>query len=139
MDAVMDVIFSSPVGFILAGADVSNLLASIQDLFIVSTLLCHLPGLLKFLQGPLTWPFLAPKASDKSGVGFVQGVANEAVRRRLEEGNTGGKRDVLQHWLEYRGKEGEKMSEHELQVEALGPMYLSLSPHLHPPSPLFYP
>jgi hypothetical protein len=138
LDVVMDVVFGAPVGFVEAGKDVNNLINSIKELFWASTVLGHLPGLVKLLQFPVIWNLLAPTPKDKNGIGFVMGIAEQAVSRRLGngkeresghgEGKLGaqkGRRDVLQHWVEYRDKDGKGMTQDEIQLEALGPMYVS--------------
>lgn len=118
----MDVVFGAPMGFVAEGKDVRNLLASIQETFILATVLVHLPAVVKFMQFPLIWSLVAPTPKDKRGVGVLMGVGDDAVKKRLEEGNVGKKRDVLQHWVERRDREGEGMTEEEMKLEAFGPM-----------------
>lgn len=77
------------------------------------------PELVTVLQLPFIWPFVIPKPTDISGVGYVIGVGNEAVRKRLAGETTS--RDIVQHWIEYRDKDGERMTTEELMREAAGP------------------
>lgn len=118
----MDVGFGAPMGFVAEGKDIRNLLAGIQKTFVLATVLSYLPAVVKFMQIPLIWSLAAPTLEDKSGVGVIMGVGDEAIRKRLEEGNVGKKRDVLQHWIEHRDREGEGMTEDEMKLEAFGPM-----------------
>ncbi len=94
MDVIMDVVFGDPVGSIDAG--VSNSIRSVQTLFLMGNILSLLPEVVTFLQLPSIWSWVAPKPSDKDGIGFMLGVGIEAIRKRLEDGNVAQRRDVFQ-------------------------------------------
>lgn len=124
MDVVMDVVFGSPMGFVAQAKDVDNFLCSLREMFTMVTLLAHMPALVRIMQLPFIWPFVAPKPTDKSSIGFLMGIGFKAVEKRLKDGNPEKRRDVLQQWIEYRDLEGVGMTEYEMKVETLGPMYV---------------
>jgi hypothetical protein len=82
----------------------------------------NLPGLVKFLQKPWIWKFVAPKPTDLTGPGALEGVSNGAVRKRLGHGNPQNGRDLLQQFLEYRDQNGQPLSSTEIDLEALTPV-----------------
>lgn len=119
IDVVMDIAFFAPLGFLKQGIDIGGLLNSISTTFKVGNIFMLVPELVTVLQLPFIWPFVIPKPTDISGVGYVIGVGNEAVRKRLAGETTS--RDIVQHWIEYRDKDGERMTTEELMREAAGP------------------
>jgi hypothetical protein len=125
VDVVMDLSFGAPLGFVAQGKDIGNLIQSVQALFIGANVMVNLPGLVKFMQLPFIWKLVGPKPTDLKGPGALQGVAFNAVKKRLEEGNVKGRRDLLQQFLEYRDQEGNTISKRELEIEALTPVYVT--------------
>jgi len=95
-DVNMDAVFGDPVGFVDAGKDVSNLIRSVQNVFLMGNILSLLLEVVTFLQLPPIWSWVAPKPSDKGGIGFMLGVGIKAIRKRPEDGNVAQRRDVLQ-------------------------------------------
>ena len=87
MHVVMDLSFSDPIGFVKQGKDVGGLIQSVHDLYAGANLIVNLPGLVKFMQKPWIWKSVGPKPTDLTGHGALEGVANKAVRKRLEHGN----------------------------------------------------
>lgn len=71
---------------------------------------------------------MGPKPTDLKSPGALQGVTFNAVKKRLEEGNVKGSRDLLQYFLEYRDQKGSPLSRRELDIEALMPVYVT--PHI---------
>lgn len=118
----MDVVFGSPLGFVAQAKDVNNFLLSLRDMFTFVTILAHMPVLVKIMQLPFIWPFVAPKPTDKRSIGLLMGAGNDAVEKRLRDGNVEKRKDVLQQWIEYRDLDGVGMTEAEMKIETLGPM-----------------
>lgn len=124
MDVVMDLSFSDPIGFVKQGKDVRGLIQSVHDLFTGANFMVNLPGLVKFLQKPWIWRFVAPKSTDLTGPGALEGVSNAAVKKRVEHGNPKNRKDLLQQFLDYRDQDGQPLSSKEIDLEALTPVWV---------------
>jgi hypothetical protein len=122
MDVAMDVSFGEPIGFVKQSKDVDGIIKSVHDLFAVANIVTLIPGITRFMQLSFIYPFVAPKPTDKTGPGMLRGVADNAVKARVEKGNVNERRDLLQQFVEYRSQDGEPLSRLELENEALTPM-----------------
>lgn len=118
----MDVSFGEPIGFVKQSKDVDGIIKSVHDLFAVANIVTLIPGITRFMQLPFIYPLVAPKPTDKTGPGMLRGVADKAVKARVEKGNVNERRDLLQQFVEYRSQDGEPLSRLELENEALTPM-----------------
>lgn len=118
----MDISFGEPIGFVRQSKDVDGIIKSVHDLFDVANFVTLVPGIVKFTQLPFIYPFVAPRPTDKVGPGMLRGVADKAVKTRVEKGNVNNRRDLLHHFIEYRSQDGEPLTRLELENEALTPM-----------------
>ncbi len=75
-DAIMDIAFSNPVGFVKAGHDVHGIIGSLTQLFHVTRVMTTFPELQKFINHPWVNPVLGTKTSDTSGPGMIRGVSS---------------------------------------------------------------
>jgi len=122
LDVVMDVAFSEPVRFVKEARDVGGLISSIHEMFLAIIIMVNFPGIVRVLQLPFIWPLIAPKDTDKTGAGATMRAANNAIRNRMEQGNTADRRDMLQHFLEYRDLDGKSMTRQEIEIASLTPV-----------------
>jgi len=118
----MDMSFGELIGFVRQSKDVNGIIKSVHDMFDVANLVTLVPGIVKFMQLPFIYPFVAPKPTDKAGMGMLRNVADKAVEARIEKGNVKNRRDLLQQFIEYRSQDGEALTRLELENEALTPM-----------------
>jgi cytochrome P450 len=121
-DLIMDVAFSETMGFCKAGYDVNGTISNLQSFLYIAQFLVNFPGLTNFLKHPFISKVAGPSIDDKTGPGFVQGMAVRAVRKRLKEGNVKNRQDMLYQMMEYEDSEGRKLSPRELEVEAFAPI-----------------
>ena len=78
-DAIMDIAFSNPVGFVKAGHDVQGIIGSLTQLFHVTRIMTTFPELQKFINRPSVSPILGTKTSDTSGPGMIRGVGSPHI------------------------------------------------------------
>jgi hypothetical protein len=128
IDVVMDMSFGSPLGFVREATDVGGLIQSIRDMFLASVVMFNLPGIVKVMQWPLLFHLIGPKETDKTGMGFIMGTANRAVKKRVEKGNEDNRRDILQTLIDYVDQDGTRLSREELETEMVAPVLVSPLP-----------
>jgi cytochrome P450 len=121
-DVVMDLAFSEPVGFVKEGKDVNGLIGSLMELFDAAQVLVTIPALMKFLNKPSIHKYAGPKSTDPKGPGAIQGIADRAVAKRAKEGNTANRRDLLQHFFQYRDAKGNPIPIEDIEIEAVSPV-----------------
>jgi cytochrome P450 len=120
-DVVMDMVFSSPAGFLKAGRDVDNIIASLRQLIGGVTVLSAFPLVTKIVQLPWLFKYLGPKPTDRSGPGLVHKFAYDQVRKRFDSNETHS--DVLQWIIDHEDKSGKRLTYGMLEQESLGPVF----------------
>lgn len=80
MDTIMQMVFSSPPGFLQQGKDVNNLIGGIHALLNAGQVISQYPQIMKVLHLPLINPLLAPQPTDKTGPGVIAGVCEVSLR-----------------------------------------------------------
>ncbi|KAK3370630.1 pisatin demethylase [Podospora didyma] len=81
LDAISDVTFSSPFGFLKSNSDCFRLMETIEEQVPKITVLTNFPRFYNILKRPLpSW--LVPSPKDKAGMGAFMGVAEKVVAER---------------------------------------------------------
>ncbi len=120
-DLATQMLFSEPIGFVRAGRDIDNIIASLHGLLTFCGTAGLYPWIARVVMNPWLWPLLGPKRTDKSGPGWFQGFAYKQVGKRIAKKEAGSEpSDILQWILEHEDKNGERMSTEMLEQEGVG-------------------
>lgn len=126
-DILMDMVFSSPPGFVKEGKDVKGLMAANHTFVAMAQVIGIFPILYKIMQLPFISQF-GPKPTDSEGAGLLFGIAERSVQARLnasaqlasEHGKTGSPpKDMLQTMSSYRDSDGLPIPQDSLKNEAI--------------------
>lgn len=120
-DIAMEMVFSSPAGFVKAGYDVDDLCKSIRELLTSANISATFPIIAKIVYLPFVFPYLGPKPTDKTGPGRCHKYAYDQVRKRFSSDEPHS--DILQWIIDHEDKSGERLSYAMLEQEALSPVF----------------
>lgn len=97
-DIVMDVVFSNPPGFLEQAKDVKGLIENIHSYFTAAIFPAIFTSLSRITHDPRIYPYIAPKTTDPTGPGLMQGLAYWQAKNRLRDlqDSTSKFSDVLQ-------------------------------------------
>lgn len=110
--------FEQPVGYLKQERDMYSFIESVKQFAVVSELGSHFPRFQALLSSRIMAP-LRPRATDKTGLGAMMGIAKGVVARRFAETDDAApKMDMLGSWM--RCGLSAKEAENESITETLG-------------------
>jgi cytochrome P450 len=119
-DIAMGMIFSNPVGFVKAGRDVNNIIASLHATLTFFGIAGLHPWIARLLYHPWLFPLIGPKPTDKGGPGAFLGFAQKQVASRLDKAMDSTSPDILQWILDHPDKDGQHITKPMLEQESMG-------------------
>ncbi|KAF2104466.1 cytochrome P450 [Rhizodiscina lignyota] len=112
LDVITKVAYGFPFGFLQSDSDVHQYMAIMEKFWMPGNIANTLPWLNTILAHPLFLKFVAPKVTDKIGMGKVMGIAKEVVAERFGP-DAKDRQDMLgafvRHGLSQRQAESEVM------------------------------
>jgi hypothetical protein len=73
VDVITDIAFREPFGFLKADADIHGYISTQEELLPVFEWLAAFPAVGNFLKRPWIAPYVLPKPTDKTGIGYMLG------------------------------------------------------------------
>ncbi|KIW63563.1 hypothetical protein PV04_08554 [Phialophora macrospora] len=120
-DIAMDMIFSNPVGFLKAGRDVDNIIATLHSTFTFFGVAGLQPWIARIMYHPWIFPLIGPKPTDKRGPGAFLGFTQKQVASRLDKAMDAARPDILQWILDHADKDSQHtMTKPMLEQESMG-------------------
>jgi hypothetical protein len=76
VDVITDIAFREPFGLLEADDDIHGYISTQEELLPVFEWLSALPSIAKFLKTPWIAPYVLPKPTDKTGIGYMFGYVS---------------------------------------------------------------
>jgi hypothetical protein len=73
VDVITDISFREPFGFLEADEDIHGYISTQEELLPLFEWLSALPSIARFLKKPWIAPYVLPKPTDKTGIGYMFG------------------------------------------------------------------
>ncbi|MCJ1390387.1 hypothetical protein MMC18_003246 [Xylographa bjoerkii] len=122
-DIISDVAFGAPFGFVESATDVGGLIQGFHDGLPAFGFLARMHPFTRFVKS--TWlgdKYLVAKPEDSSGIGALMRFRDSLLEQRLtaiEAGETSGKPDFLQSFIDARTEEGKPLEMDYIKAEIL--------------------
>jgi cytochrome P450 len=115
-DVVGKLTLGAPIGFIDQAKDVSNIIKSIHGSFWLMATLGYVPGQMKWVYNPIS-NFILSVVSAAENAHFPIWVKQQLDKRRAEPKDSQRKRDMLDHFVDMKERDGRPASDPSIFVE----------------------
>jgi hypothetical protein len=115
LDALTDVTFSKPLGYLRTNADLHDYIKTVRAYILVLEMQTNIPFVNTILNNPMPRKLMAPTTTDRLGFGKMVGVAKEVAGDRLRS-NAKVRNDMLGSFVRHGLTEAETVSEALLSV-----------------------
>ena len=117
-DAVSQLAFSRPIGFIREARDVQGLIKAFHNMAVMAGVVAVLPWLVNpVLQHPLFKKYLMPRAGDRTGTGQIMQYRDDMLADRLANPEVGKHGDLLDNLLQAKNADGSPMDIEDIKSE----------------------
>ncbi|KAH6995429.1 cytochrome P450 [Ilyonectria destructans] len=117
-DVIGELAYGSDLGHLRTESDVDGLRRNIFTIFRLMSVLGHFPGQMAIANNPVT-RWLSACLGKSAGMPEFQAWSTERIQDRLSNPGDANRNDLLSHFSQMKGKDGNGASSDEILVEAL--------------------
>ncbi|KAI0021645.1 flavonoid 3',5'-hydroxylase [Xylariomycetidae sp. FL0641] len=121
-DVISEVGFGAPFGFIEKGGDVGGLIQGFHDGLVPFGIMARLYPLTNWIKSTFLGKYLVASPEQESGIGALMRFRDRLIEQRykdIEKGNTGGRIDLLQTFIDARDDNGKPLDLKYIKAEIL--------------------